>query len=308
MGDSLVAAIDIGGTKIAVAAVDPNGHVVARTRFLTTTNEVGPDATIARIGDAIQWCEREAHQRIEAIGIGCTGPVDPLTGVIGAVDLLPGWEGTPLVPILATRFQVPAAMENDADAGALGEWQLYRDGRFLFVSIGTGIGAGLILNGEIYRGVDGSHPELGHHTIDATGPDCYCGASGCWESLASGPAVARLYGDEALGAEQIFALARQGNPTAQHAVDRQAYYLGLGVANLMTLFCPGRIVLGGGIMQCEDLLMDGIQAVIRRHCGLVPASRIHIAVSKLGPDAVLIGAAHIAEKAKQKLEVLCRNQ
>ncbi len=298
MLDSLVAAVDIGGTKIAIAAVDPLGKIVARTRFETGA----PLESIARIEQAIRWCESQAARRIEGIGIGCTGPVDPLTGVIGAVDLLPGWQGTPLVKILAESFNVPVAMENDADAGALGEWRLRRDDRFLFVSVGTGIGAGLILDGKIYRGVDGSHPELGHHTIDPAGPLCYCGARGCWESLASGPAISRMFSDGSVSAEEIFVLARGGSAGAKRAVERAAYYLGLGVANLMTIFCPGRIVLGGGVMQGADLLWGGIQAVIRKPCGLVPAGRMEAALSTLGADAVLAGAARLVANAKQKQE------
>jgi hypothetical protein len=108
-----------------------------------------------------------SRRPIEAIGIGCTGPVDLQTGVIGTVDLLPGWEGTPLTGLLAESFHVPVAKENDADAGALGEWHSHQNDRFLFVTIGTGIGAGFILNGNIYRGVDGSHPELGPSDVDS---------------------------------------------------------------------------------------------------------------------------------------------
>ncbi len=193
-------------------------------------------------------------------------------------------------------------MENDADAGALGEWHSCPADRFLFVTIGTGIGAGVIWNGDIYRGVDGSHPELGHHTIDPSGPNCYCGATGCWESLASGPAVSRLFGDASVAAVDVFAMARQGNLQARRAVERQAYYLGVGLANLMTIFCPGRIVLGGGVMQGADLLLDGIHAVIGNQCGLIPARRIDLAVSTLGADAVLAGAARIATNAKHKQE------
>lgn len=281
--------------------MDAAGRFLARTRFGTRESN-SPQATIVRIIEAIRAIEGETAQPIQAIGIGCTGPVDPLTGVIGAVDLLPGWQGTPLVEILAEAFHVPAAIENDADAGALGEWQLWRDDRFLFVSVGTGIGAGLILNGTISRGVDGSHPELGHHTIDASGPPCYCGARGCWESLASGTAMARHFGEGATPAEEIFARARRGDAEARQAVERQAYYLGLGVANLMTILCPGRIVLGGGVLESADLLMDGIQTVIQNQCGLVPTHRMDVAVSKLGSDAVLAGAARLAVNAWQQQE------
>ena len=294
--------VDIGGTKIAVAAVDADFRITARRQFPTNRN-AGFDRSIANLTDVLQECEAEAGSKFEAIGIGCTGPVDPATGLVGAVDLLSGWEGAPLVELVRNSFRVPVFLENDADVAALGEWRLTRDPQFLFVSVGTGIGAGLILDGRIYRGVDGSHPELGHQTIDSTGAACYCGSTGCWESLASGPAIAKWYqnhtgSSELAAAAEIFERARRGESAANRAVERAAHYLGVGIANLVTIFCPSRIVLGGGVMQSADLLLEGIQGAIRQRCGLVPAHSIAVDVSRLGADAVLIGAAQLAMAGK----------
>jgi glucokinase len=241
---------------------------------------------------------------MRGIGVGCTGPVDPLAGTIGDVEFLPGWQGFSLVGELARTFAVPVAMENDADAVALGEaaWGAGRGARSLmYVTIGTGIGGGLVLDGQLYRGVDGAHPEIGHHVIDPSGPACYCGAHGCWESLASGPAMARWWTDNAphetlageADARSICAAAEQGEPHAMAAVAREGYYLGLGLANLVTLFTPETIALGGGLMGHRHLFWDTIQATIRAICSQVPSEKVRLVPAALGAEAALAGAARV---------------
>jgi glucokinase len=169
--------------------------------------------------------------------------------------------------------------------------------RFIYITVSTGIGGGIILGGELYRGVDGAHPELGHQVIDASGPLCYCSAHGCWESLASGPAMAAWMGAQAgdygdgLTAAQICEQARQGDSLAMRAVEREAYYLGLGLANLVTLFTPGVIALGGGVMKSADLILDRARDVIRQICTQVPAGKTDLRLASLGSDSGLIGAA-----------------
>jgi glucokinase len=251
------------------------------------------------------------------IGVGCTGPVDPVSGLIGQVDFLPGWNGHSPVAFLGERSGLPVALENDADAAALGE-HLWGAGRgrqsLICVTVGTGIGGGIVLNGALYRGVGGSHPELGHHVIDELGPPCFCGARGCWESLASGPALVRQVlldappdfpQKERVTAEQVFALARRGESHACRAIAREAHYLGVGIANLVTLFVPELIVLTGSIMKSADLLLPAMRDVVQRHCGLVPAAAVEIQLSALGTDAPLIGAAAVWHHRYQKAGVSC---
>ncbi len=174
--------------------------------------------------------------------------------------------------------------------------------RFIHVTVGTGIGGGIIFSGKLYRGVDRSHPEIGHHVIDPSGARCFCGARGCWEVLARGPALAEWVAGQAppdypwlpgLTAERVCALAREGDELAGRAVQREAYYLGLGVANLITLFAPDAIVLGGRVMESAALFWDGMWQVIRGSCGLVPPEKTLVAVASLGSDAPLIGAAQV---------------
>jgi glucokinase len=300
----MIAAIDIGGTKIAVGVVDEEGRVRAQ-RTLPTDAEKGYDAALERIVGMLHNTTSEAGCKITGIGIGSTGPVYPLTGEIGNVNFFPHWEGQNPVRDLERRFQVSVAMENDADAAALGEarWGAGKNkSRLVYVTVGTGIGAGIILDGELYRGVDQAHPEIGHHLIDPSGPSCVCGFQGCWESLAAGPAMVSWMEEYApanyahrrgLTAKRICELAVDGDDWARKAVHREAKYLGLGLANLVTMFVPDAIVLGGSVMKSAQLFLDDIRRIIVASCQLVPYAKTELALASLGEDANLIGAAAV---------------
>ena len=300
----MIAGVDIGGTKIAVGMVEEHGRVLSRLDSPTNASS-GFARAIERIAEMLRETARSAGAEISGIGIGCTGPVDPFSGTIGEVDFLPGWQGQNPVCELERIFGVPVAMENDADAAALGEvgWGEGKGKRsLLYITVGTGIGGGIILDGHLYRGVGQAHPEIGHHVIDSSGPLCSCGAHGCWEVLARGPAMVEWVKNaaaadyphrEGLTAKRICELSGQGDELSCRAVEREAHYLGLGLANLVTLFAPEAIVLGGGVMESASLFWNGMQSVIRRNCGLVPFEKTALARSSLGTDAAIIGAARV---------------
>ncbi len=300
----MVGAVDIGGTKIAVGMVDDAGKVLSKLE--SPTDAPGGYANgLARMIDMLRRTSQDAGVEISGIGIGSTGVVYPGSGTFGDVDLLPGWQGNNPVQDLAREFKVTVALENDADASALGEagWGAGKlKSRLIYVTVGTGIGGGIILDGKLYRGVDMAHPEISHHVIDPSGPDCSCGYRGCWESLATGPAMAAWFNANASGdrrfpqnlsAAQICQLAKSGGELALRAVDREAYYLGLGLANLINLFVPDVIVLGGSVMKSAALFLDGIRKVIRQGCRFVPYEKTELALASLGEDANLIGAARV---------------
>jgi len=300
----LIAAVDIGGTKIAVGMIDNDGKVLARLECPTDADR-GYHEALLRIVGMLQATAHTANAQISGIGIGSTGPVYPLTGEIGDVNFFPRWKGENPVRDLVQTFQVKVAMENDADAAALGEagWGAGRNkSRLVYVTVGTGIGTGFILDGQLYRGVDQSHPEIGHHLIDPSGPPCLCGFRGCWESLAAGPAMVTWLETNApsdyphradLTAKKICQLAQQGDDWASRAVDRESRYLGLGLANLVTMFVPEVIVLGGSVMKSAVLFLEGIRKVITASCRLVPFERTELALASLGEDSNLIGAARV---------------
>ena len=299
----MIGAVDIGGTKIAVGIVDDSGKVLAKAQAPTDPDDYS--AGIEQIADMLRKTAASAGVKVSGIGIGSTGPVDPMRGEFGDVDFLPGWRGKSIVGDLARKFGVRVALENDADAAALAEagWGAGRNrSRLICVTIGTGIGGGIVLDGKLYRGVDGAHPELSHQVIDPAGPQCTCGFRGCWESLATGPAMGawvkahapRDYPDgDAPTAKRIFELARQGDALALQAVEHEAYYLALGLANLINLFAPDAIVLSGSVMKSADLFLDRVREVIRSGCRFVPAEKTEISLASLGEDANLIGAARV---------------
>jgi glucokinase len=298
----MIGAVDIGGTKIAAGIVDSEGKVLARVETPTELARAYPDG-LRHMIRMLREAARQANIGLSGIGIGSTGWVYPFTGEFGDVDFLPGWKGCNPVGDLAREFGVRVALENDGDAAALGEaaWGAGKGKlRLIYVTVGTGIGGGIILDGQLYRGVDRAHPEVGHHVIDAFGPECTCGFRGCWEALATGPAMAAWFNANAqatsrhpenLTAKQIFELAKQGHLLAQEAVAREALYLGLGLANLINLFVPERIVMGGSIMKSMSL--EDIRKVFAKGCRFVPFEKTELALASLGEDANLIGAAQV---------------
>jgi glucokinase len=292
-----IGAVDIGGTKIAAGIVSDDGKILHRSECPTQSKRGLRDA-VDRIQRMLQAAIDQCGS-IDGIGIGCPSPLDPLTGVIGDVGTLPGWEGGHLADVVSERFGLPVVVENDADAATLAEYAwgaTQTSGTLIYVTISTGIGGGIVQSGRLYRGVRGSHPELGHQLIDPTGPLCYCTLSGCWESLASGAAMSARFPEidpdrGLLTAAEICGLAQHGDPLALRAVKREAYCLGLGLANLVTLFVPEVICLGGGVMRSSDLFLDDVRALVQRRCTQVPGEYTTITLSSLGPDIGLLGAA-----------------
>jgi glucokinase len=295
----IVGAVDIGGTKIAAGAIAEDGSILA-SREIATLPEGGFAGAMQRTTQMLQEIASAANVTFDGIGVACPGPLDPWTGVLDEVGTLPGWQGGNLFEALGRPFRLPIAVENDADAAALaeGHWGAGKGSRnLIYITISTGIGGGILFNGQIYRGSNGAHPELGHQVIEAsTGPSCYCQARGCWESLASGTALAAWVQEQAplrtpRTAEEIAALAEAGDPLALQAMEREAYYLGLGVANIITLFTPDTVVLGGGVMKSSHLFFDRMLAVVREVCTQVPAAKPLITMASLGSVTGLAGAA-----------------
>lgn len=299
----MIGAVDIGGTKIAVGIVDNDGKVLGRRQVPTDPENYA--AGVDSIAAMLRETASKAGVELTGIGIGSTGPVDPIRGEFGDVDFLPGWRGKTPVKDLERGFGVRAALENDGDAAALAEagWGAGRNrSRLIYITIGTGIGGGIILDGKLYRGVDGAHPEVGHQVVDPSGPQCSCGFRGCWESLAAGPAMVTWLESHAptdyrhrqgITAKRICELAQQGDAVALQAVEHEAFYLGLGLANLINLFTPDAIVLSGSVMKSAPLFLGRIQEVIRGGCRFVPAEKTELTLASLGDDTNLIGAARV---------------
>lgn len=289
----MIGAVDVGGTKIAVGVVSDGGAVLARREFPSDPSRDASEA-LPRMAALLREAAAEAGGDLRGIGIGSTGPVEPFSGRYGRVDFLPLWEGLNLPGELSREFGVTAAIENDADATALAEaaWGAGRGAsRFIYITVSTGIGGGIVVDGHLYRGAGGTHPEVGHHVIDVNGPACSCGLRGCWESLAAGPAFARLAGFPS--ARAVCEAAGRGDPGALAAVQAEGRYLGAGLANLINLFAPDVVALGGGVMNSRHLFWDTIHATVRQTCALMTGTPVRIVPAELGAGAALAGAARV---------------
>jgi len=308
--------IDIGGTKIAVAAITSSGRILGCAQA-----PVCEQSSLAAFNDTLITLVRRAlaegglpGEKPAAIGIGCTGPVDPAQGTVSNPYTLPLPMDSDITTPLRKAFDAPVLLENDAFAAALGEaWLGAARGRELAVCVtfGTGIGCGVVRAGRLQHGARGHFPEIGHQILDPTGPPCYCGASGCWESLASGTAIGQagqraaqgpggeallaLAGGraEAVDARLVFQAARSGDPVACHIVERAVRATAAGVHNLVHAFAPDAIVLGGGMMCHYDLFEPAARAAIAR-ITIVPVDGLLIAPAELGANAGLYGAARLA--------------
>ena len=306
--------IDLGGTNIRAGAVTSDGQLL-NWKDAPIEAARGPEAGLQAITRLVDEVIAQAGQPVLALGVGSTGPLDRQRGCIQNPYTLPGWEDVDIVTPLRERFDVPVALENDADVAALGEsWAGSGRGvkRMVMLTIGTGVGYALILNGEIYRGLGGEHPEGGHIPIDPSGPECYCGAHGCLESLVAGPAIARFAIEsekartspflqktasdpQKIEAEVIFDGARQGDAFCCELVDRTANYIALGLVSVIMMNLPDCIVLTGGILRSYNMLEDKIRATLVKYDVIVPAKKVQIQLSQLGQGAGLYGAARAAQ-------------
>jgi glucokinase len=325
LSEHILIGIDIGGTIVRLGTFSPQGRLLGM-REAPIEAAQGPQAGLDLIRRMVEAALRDPQMsgskdrasqpaNLTGIGVGCTGPLDPLRGIINNPFTLPTWESVPIVDYLNGCFHVPVKLENDADAAALGEyWQGAGRGvkRLSAITVGTGIGTALILDGHIDRGLDGWHPEGGHMALDPCGPACYCGANGCWEILASGMAIARTAreqvaeqpyraggllklsgGDPAvITAKLVAQAAEQGDPLARELIERAAYYFSLGVVNLITVLFPEVIVLSGGVMKSAALFMPALEQAIRKHEVMQPAGRVRILPASLGYYAGVYGAAY----------------
>jgi len=311
---SPVLAVDLGGTKIVAALVSAQGDIIQREYRLSLAKE-GPEPVINRLLAMIGCILDKAKIKISqlmGVGIATAGILDARRGLVTASPNLPGWHDIPLRDIVKSKLGVSVYLINDASAAALGEHR-YGAGRdvdnLIYLTVSTGIGGGIIIGGELYSGVDGCAGEIGHMTIETDGPQCSCSNFGCLEALASGTAVANeaisrvsrgeksslteISGGrfENITAEIVGVAAWDGDPMACEIVAKAANYLGIGMANLVNIFNPEKIVIGGGMAHMGDMLLEPARRVVRERAFQLPAGRVNIVPAQLGDDAGVIGAA-----------------
>lgn len=310
--------VDLGGTNIVVGAVSLDGSQQFGMHSIPTRADLGSDAVVERIAQLVERVAAETlaatgatRAQILGVGIGSPGPLDRETGVVILTPNL-GWTNFPLRDRICAAVQLPATLDNDANCATLGEWWLgaARGAQHVVgLTIGTGIGGGLILNGRLFHGVSDVAGEVGHTTIDANGRRCGCGNYGCLEAYASGPAIAErareaLAGGEPsampalvggdlsrLSAAIVYDAAKQGDRLAQEVVRETARILGIGIANLLNVFNPEVVVLAGGVTQAGDQLFEPMRAEVRRRAFKPAVDACRIVPGALQGNAGVIGAA-----------------
>jgi glucokinase len=292
--------IDIGGTKTAIAVVEFCGKLLAQTE-IPTEAEKGFERTIDRIVLSIERLIKKLGwmaSDLSGIGIGCAGPVNPLKGTINNPYTLPGWNNCNVVSQLYERFhrQIPVLLENDADAALLGEWYAGSAKGFdtvLMLTFGTGIGGGVLVNGKIYRGTSGGHPEYGHIPVETEGPDCYCGRPGCFEAIASGSAMAAAGQKEGFAdSRDIFeAYKNQGSEGAKRIIERILRATSTAAWTFLHTFMPECIIIGGGIGEQHFNLFENCFQTAIKEAAMVPSSKIRVLKAKMGNKAGVVGAA-----------------
>lgn len=294
----LVAAIDFGHTHVAVALADFSGHVVAeRRQALVPDHDHHDDLPLA--GDLLAGLLAErGHDlsHVRTIGLGLPAPIRD--GVVRSSAILPGWVGINAVEVAQARFGCPVYVDNDANLGALAEHRVGVAQGFddiVYVKVSSGVGAGLILNGQIFRGAHGSAGEIGHLTLDEQGPVCRCGSRGCLEAYAStSTAIAMMEAQlPEPTTEALFAAAHEGNVAAQRLIEDAGLHVGWGLASIVNLVDPGIVVVGGEMARAGELLLDSARIGLRRHA-LADAAATPVVVSGLGERACLVGAAMMA--------------
>ena len=309
----VVLSVDLGGSKILTAVVNSKGDILSRDHSITPAE--GPEAVIRAILKSTQRALNQAGitaAELEVICLGAPGLSSPETGIVFTSPHLPGWQDVPLRDIIRERTGVKTMLINDANAAALGElcFGAAKGARnFIYITLSTGIGGGIVIDGEIYAGSLGTAGEIGHMTIDTNGPKCNCGNTGCWETLASGTALARearqriaagaktsileySNGDiKKVSAETVHNAARQGDALAEKLIAQTGYYVGVGLANLINIFNPELIVIGGGLSSIGDRLLEPAYKVSEERAYEPAFKSVRFARAELGRNSGVIGAA-----------------
>lgn len=314
-----VLGVDVGGTKIYAGVFDSTLECVGTAR-LSTKADRGPDAVVERIArcvrDAIDECDLSLNQ-VRGIGVGAPGAVDPDVGrVIFAPNL--EWKDVLLKKALEKELELPVFVENDCNICALGVYEMELNSKpqhVVGVFIGTGIGGGLIINGEMYSGFNKTAGEVGHMVLLAEGPKCGCGNNGCFEALASRTAIFRQIKDavqagqktvltemlgpklEDLRSGDLRKAIKRGDKFVSRIVEQAAEHIGIAVANLINLLSPEVVVLGGGVIEAlEDEMMGIITETATKGALAGTAKGIEVFASKLGDEAGIVGGAVLARR------------
>ncbi len=306
-----VVGIDMGATHVTMLLANYAAHVVKDIEWTIDIDD-GPQKIISLIDEHLHQMLMEMNLRMEeikAICLGVPGPVVLRGGMVSEPPIMPGWDKFPIESYIQSLWDVPVTLGNDAELGAIGEWA-YGAGRgeenLAYVKVGRGIGAGMLLDGQIYHGADGSAGEIGHITIDENGPLCSCGNRGCLEAMAGGNAVAKRAVElvkkgqrtelstirpvDSIQSKDVIAAACNGDLVAQQILSETGAHLGTAIAGLVNLFNPSMVIVGGGVSQIGDLLLEPIRQTVQKRSLRMASKRLRISTALLGRRSSAMGA------------------
>ena len=312
--------IDLGGTNLRAAIADTLTGQIYHQRKCPTLAAEGKEAVVGRIVKLIRELTQVSGVdcEIKGVGIGVPGTPDIDTGVIQFLPNLPGkWLNVPLQSIIEEQVKLPVAIINDVRAITLGEWT-FGAGRgadtMVCLAIGTGIGGGVVVNGQFHLGIGGTAGEFGHHVVEVDGLPCGCGGKGCLELYASGSAIAAMgvkevmhghttrIGDlvdhdlNRIDAGTVVQAALEGDPIAKGILQRAGTYLGIAVGNILGVISPQRVIFGGGVSSAGDLLLKPIVQTVNERVHVIPLPKVEFVLAELGMNGGLVGAALWAKR------------
>ncbi len=322
--DTIALGIDLGGTKILSAVINSRGEILAQDYNITPAEKDYKaiiEATAESVGKTLDQAQISISELI-TVGLAVSGPSNPQSGILYTSPHLPVMKDVPILDIIEKKLGKKTFLINDANAAAFGEMRFGAARGFhniIYITLSTGIGGGIIIDGRIYAGTIGTAGEIGHMTINDEGPICDCGNRGCWETLASGTALAReatrRIGEgaetsilrhagediEKITAKEVHAAARENDNLAKELITVTGYYVGVGLANLVNIFNPEIIVIGGGLSNIGDMLLKPAYEEAKKRAFAQPYQSVRFARAELGSNSGVIGAAVFALDEIEKL-------
>lgn len=311
--------IDVGGTNVKIALVDKSGKIIY-SNSVPTYAKMGYEYTVNNIKQAIKDLMKETNttaKDIDGIGFDFPGQVDYKTGVVKLAPNIPGWVNVPIAQMIEEKFHIPTRIDNDVRCAALGEMK-FGAGQgcenFVCITVGTGIGSGLVVNGQLVRGASNAAGEIGHIKLQMKdGLICGCGDTGCLEAYASGPSIVAMAQDYITGGKStkfremaaaeggeitpymVAKAAEAGDPVAKRIFAIVGEYIGIGLTSVINLLNPEKVIIGGGVAEAGDLLLDPIRKTIKERAMVVAGSAVEIVPAQLGNSAGVIGASMLID-------------
>lgn len=308
--------IDVGGTNVKIALVTDEGQIIY-SNSVPTRAEMGYEYTVNNIKQAIKDLMQETKTTtsdIEGIGFGFPGQVDYKTGVVKLAPNIPGWVNVPIAQMIEDEFHIPTKIDNDVRCAALGELN-YGAGKgcenLICITVGTGVGSGLIVNGKLVRGASNAAGEIGHIKLQMHGgPICGCGDTGCLEAFASAPSIVAMAEDYIKGGKStkyrelanpeisayvVAEAAKAGDKVAQRIFTIMGEYLGIGLASVVNLLNPEKIIIGGGVADADELLLAPLKKTLKERAMEISGSAVEVVKAQLGNTAGVIGASLLVE-------------